>query len=134
MTYEEKANFLCLYRDNTTRLYGLAQEADRWRQIAMCTSSKGDGMPQGSHTGGKVANASINAADIVREIEQDIEAAHAERQQIREIIRTAPRRKRQLLELHYINGLHPAQIANQCGKSEEWIRKSLRNAVNALKM
>lgn len=132
MTYEQKADFLRLYTDNTVKLHGLALEVERWRQIAESTGANMDGMPRGAGTGGKVENAAVNAAAIVREIELEIEAAYAERQQVKEIIQTVPRRKRQILELHYINGMRPGDIANQYGKSEKWIRQMLRDAVNSL--
>jgi len=132
LTYQEKADFLRLYRDNSIRLHGLALEAERWRQIAMSTGANQEGVPARTPTAGRVANAAINAAAIVKEIESDIEAAHAERQQIKDIIQTAPRRKRQLLELHYINGMRAGDIANEYGKSEKWIRQMLRDAVNSL--
>lgn len=134
MTYEEKVDFLRLYADNTIRLHGLALEAERWEQIAQSMSVNLDAMPKGSGNGGKMSNGAINAVAILSEIEADTEAARAEREQVKQVIQTAPRRKRQLLELHYINGMKPGDIANEYGKSEEWIRKSIRNAVNSLEI
>lgn len=132
MTYQEKVDFLRMYNDNAFRIYGLSQEAERWRQIATSIGSSYDGLPHGTPSGGKIENAAAHAADIVRDIESDIETARAERDQVKDIISTASRRQRNLLELHYINGVSPFDIANQYGKSEKWIRQMLKDAVNRL--
>lgn len=132
MTYEEKADFLRLYADNTIRLHGLALEAERWQQIAQSIGVNMDGMPKGSGSGDKISNAAVNAVEILKEIEASTEAARAERAQVQQVIQTAPRRKRQLLELHYINGMSAAAIANEYGKSEKWIRKMLHEAVEVI--
>ena len=132
MTYQEKVDFLRMYNDNSVRIYGLSQEAERWRQIATSIGASYDGLPHGTPSGGKIENAAAHAADIVREIESDIETARAEREQVKDIIITASRRQRNLLELHFINGVSPFEIANQYGKSEKWIRQMLKDAVNNL--
>lgn len=133
MTYEEKVDFLRLYADNTIRLHGLALEAERWQQIAQSIGVNMDGMPKGSGSGDKMSNGAINAVEILKEIEASTEVARAEREQVRQIIQTAPRRKRQILELHYISGMRPGDIANQYGKSEKWIRQMLHDAVDSLR-
>ena len=107
MTYQEKVDFLRMYNDNSARSYS------------------SDGLPHGTPGGGRIENAAAQAADIVREIENDISVARAERDMVKDVIRTAPRRQRNLLELHYINGVSPFEIANQYGKSEKWIRQML---------
>lgn len=132
MTYQEKVDFLRMYNDNSVRIYGLSQEAERWRQIATSIGASSDGLPHRTPAGGRIENAAAHAADIVREIELDIETARAEREQVKDIISTASRRQRNLLELHYINGVSPFNIANQYGKSEKWIRQMLKDAVNNL--
>lgn len=134
MTYEDKADFLRLYRDNTVRLAGLALEAERWTQIACSIGLNVSEGSRGSGGSDKLSNAATNAVAIIQEIEQSIDAARAEREQIARIIQSAPRRRRQLLELYYINGMAAGEIADQYGKSEKWIRQMLHDAVDGLKI
>lgn len=134
MTYENKIELLESYREHTMRLYGLAQEAEQWRQIAESTSANNDGMPKGSETGKKVQNAAIKAADIVAIINKEIEEAKTKREAVKELIKTSPNpRYRLLLEMHYINGLSVADISRQNDKGEKWIREMLKKAVNSIK-
>jgi DNA-directed RNA polymerase specialized sigma24 family protein len=134
MTYENKIDLLESYREHTMHLYGLAQEAEQWRSIAKSTATNSDGMPRGSDTGQKVQNAAIKAADIVAQINSEIEDAKIKREAVREFIKTSLNpRYRLLLEMHYINGLSVADIAAQNDKGEKWIREMLKKAVNAIK-
>lgn len=133
MTYQEKVVMLESYQENTQRLQGLAEEAERWRQIATSTAINADGMPHGSTEGGKVQNAAINAADIVAEINKDIADVKSKRDLVKGIIATSGnRRHRLLLEQRYIYGLPVYEIANINGKSEKWTRESIKKAVNTL--
>lgn len=134
MTYENKIELLESYREHTMHLYGLAQEAEQWRSIAESTASNNDGMPRGSDTGQKVQNAAIKAADIVAQINSEIEDAKIKREAVRDFIKTSPNpRYRLLLEMHYINGLSVADISRQNDKGEKWIREMLKKAVNSIK-
>ena len=134
MTYQEKDKILRQYRDNAIRLRGLAQEADRWEQIAMSTAVSGE-PSSGGGNGGRVQAAATNAADILREIHQDMDGIREERQAVRRMVDGVQnRRQKMLLELRYINGLTVDQIANEIGKSHKWTRESLRRAVDALNM
>ena len=134
MTYQEKDKILRQYRDNAIRLRGLAQEAERWEQIAMSTAVSGE-PSSGGGNGGRVQAAATNAADILREIHQDMDGIRAERQAVRRMVDgVQSRRQKMLLELRYINGLTVDQIANEIGKSHKWTRESLRRAVDALEM
>lgn len=135
MTYREKDEILRQYRDDEIRLWGLVQEAERWEQIAMSTAMSSEPSSGGGVGGGRVQAAATNAADIVRDIRQDMDRVRAERQEIRGLVDTAQnRRQRLLLELRYINGLSVEDIANQIGKSPKWIRQSLQRAVDGLDM
>lgn len=134
MTYQEKDKILRQYRDNAIRLRGLAQEAERWEQIAMSTAVSGE-PSSGGGNGGRVQAAATNAADILREIHQDMDGIRAERQEVRQLVDGVQnRRQKMILELRYINGLTVDQIANEIGKSHKWTRESLRRAVDALNM
>ena len=135
MTYREKDEILRQYRDDEIRLWGLVQEAERWEQIAMSAAMSPEPSSGGGVGGGRVQAAATNAADIVRDIRQDMDRVRAERQEIRGLVDTTQnRRQRLLLELRYINGLSVEDIANQIGKSPKWIRQSLQRAVDGLDM
>ena len=135
MTYQEKDKILRQYRDNAIRLRGLAQEAERWEQIAMSTAISGEPSSGGGNAGGRVQTAATNAADIVQDIRQDMDGIRAERENLRQLVDGVKnRRQKMLLELRYINGLTVDQIANEIGKSHKWTRESLRRAVDALQM
>ena len=135
MTYQEKDKILRQYRDNAIRLRGLAQEAERWEQIAMSTAVSGEPSGSGGANGGRVQTAATNAADIVQDIRRDMDGIRAERQEVRQLVDGVQnRRQKMLLELHYLNGLTVDQIANEIGKSHKWTRESLRRAVDALNM
>lgn len=133
MTYQEKDRMLRQYRENAIRLRGLVQEAERWEQIAMSTAISGEPSSGGGNTGGRVQTAATNAADILRDIRQDMDGIRAERQKVRQLVDGVQnRRQKMLLELRYINGLTVDQIANEIGKSCKWTRESLHRAVDAL--
>ena len=135
MTYQEKDQVLRQYRENAIRLRGLIQEAERWEQIAMSTAINGEPSSGGGNSGGRVQTAATNAADIVQDIQRDMNGIRAERQEVRRLVDgVRNRRQKMLLELRYINGLTVDQIANEIGKSHKWTRESLRRAVDALNM
>lgn len=135
MTYKEKDLMLRQYREDAIRLRGLVQEAERWEQIAMSTAISGEPSSGGGNTGGRVQAAATNAADILRDIRQDMDGIRAERKEVRRLVDGVQnRRQKMLLELRYINGLTVDQIANEIGKSHKWTRESLRRAVDALNM
>ena len=129
MTYEEKRDFLSLYRENTTRIKGLTRELETWEGIAQSIGVKLDDMPKCSGTGDKIANAAANAVDIIRQIEADIAVAKAERQRVVDVIEKLPRRQRLVLEYRYIHGLKVSEIAEEIGKSEKWTGELIRNTV-----
>ena len=132
MTYREKDLLLRQYREDTIRLIGLTKEAERWEQIAMSTAITGEASG-GGNAGGRVQTAATNAADIIRDIQQDIRRVREERKKVRELVDSVlNRRQKMLLELRYINGLTVEQVANQTNKSVKWTRESLRKAVDNL--
>lgn len=134
MTYQEKVGFLESYQLETLRIYGLAKEAQRWREIATCTASNNDGMPGSGEISRKVQNSAVKAADLVAIINKEIAEAEAKRELVKKMIEEIQnQRHRLLMELHYINGLSIAEIAVKFDKSEKWIRESIKNAINTLK-
>lgn len=134
MTYQEKDRLLRQYRENAIRLRGLAQEAERWEQIAMSTAVSGE-PSSGTGTGGRVQTAATKAADIVQDIRNEMQGIRSERRELRKIVnRSGSRRQKMLLELRYINGLTVEQVANEIGKTTKWTRESLRRAVDALEI
>ena len=91
-------------------------------------------MPGTNTVSKKVESAAVKAADLVVEINKEIETVKMKREAVRNIIRTVPNaRYRFILELRYINGLKPEEIAVKNGKSDKWIREILRNAINSVK-
>lgn len=133
MTYQEKDRILRQYRENTVRIRGLAQEAERWEQIAMSTAISGEPSSGGGNAGGRVQAAATNAAAIVQDIRKDMDRVRAERQEVRRLVDGVQnRRQKMLLELRYINGLTVEQVANQIDKSVKWTRESLKKAVEEL--
>ena len=132
MTYEEKRDFLSIYKDNTTRIKALTRELETWEGIAQSIGVKLDDMPKGSGTGDKVSNAASNAVDIINTIKAEIEVAKAERERVREVINRQKYRQRLLLEYRYINGLKVSEIAEIIGKSDKWVGEMLRNIVTKM--
>jgi RNA polymerase sigma factor (sigma-70 family) len=134
MTYQEKIDFLESYQLETLRIYGLAKEAQEWRDIAASTATNNSGMPGGGEISRKVQNNAVKAADLVAIINKEIEEAEAKRELVKKMLEEIQnQRHRLLMELHYINGLSIAEIAVKFDKSEKWIRESIKNAVNTLK-
>ena len=132
MTYREKDLLLRQYREDTIRLIGLTKEAERWEQIAMSTAITREAS-SGGNAGGRVQTAATNAADIIRDIQQDMRRIHEERKNVRVLVDNVQnRRQKMILELRYINGLNVEQVANQINKSVKWTRESLRKAVDNL--
>ena len=133
MTYKEKDAFLRHYRDSGIEISGLIREREKWEAIAMSTAAGTE--PGGGSGSGRVQGAAVNAVDIMREIDQDIAAAAAQREEVRRVVDTHPaRRQRLMLGLRYINGLSVEDVANEIGKSVKWTRQSLQAAVAALDM
>jgi DNA-directed RNA polymerase specialized sigma24 family protein len=134
MTYQEKIDFLESYQLETLRIYGLAQEAKQWREIAMCTASNNDGTPGSGEISRKVQNNAVKAADLVAIINKEIAEAEAKRELVKKMMEEIQnQRHRLLMELHYINGLSISEIAVKYDKSEKWIRELVKNVVNTLK-
>lgn len=133
MTYKEKDSFLRQYRESCIEISGLIREREKWETIAMSTAAGAE--PGGGSGAGRVQGAAVNAADIMTEIDKDIAAAAAQREEVRRVVDSHPaRRQRLMLGLRYINGLSVEDVANEIGKSVKWTRQSLQAAVNALNM
>lgn len=133
MTYKEKDAFLRQYREKCIEISGLIREREKWETIAMSTAAGTE--PGGGSGSGRVQGAAVNAADIMTEIDNDIAAAAARREEVRRVVDAHPaRRQRLMLGLRYINGLSVEDVANEIGKSVKWTRQSLQAAVNALNM
>lgn len=134
MTYEEKRDFLSLYKDNTLRIQGLSYELEKWEGIAQSIGVKLDDMPKGSGPSDKISTAASNAVDIINTIKAEIEVAKAERERVREVIDRQKYRQRLLLEYRYINGYKVSEIAEIIGKSEKWVGEMLRSIVVKLEI
>lgn len=135
MDIRAKREYLRSYQQLQNRIIGLTHEIEKWKTIGEKVNSaiSGAGVCS-SGNNSKVENSAVNTSDIITEIQMEINSALQQRDAILNTIRWKSRkmRHRELLEMHYINGMSTSKIAKILKKEEKTVQNAISKAVNEL--
>ena len=135
MDIRAKREYIRSYQQLQNRIIGLTHEIEKWKTIGEKVNNA-IGRSGGSSSGNnsKVENSAVNTSDILKEIQLEINSALQQRDAILITIREKSRkmRHRELLEMHYINGMSTAKIARILKKEEKTVQNAISKAVNEL--
>lgn len=134
MTYREKKIFLESYQVSQRKIKGLQREIEQWETIATGITQKLSATA--THTNGttsKIENCAVKISEIERNIANELNIAKINREQVKTAIDNVKDvRKREILELKYINGLSVHRIAIDYDKADDNIYKMLRTAIKTM--
>lgn len=132
--YENKKRYLQQYRDLYSRVVGLTNEMQNWDDLALRINQRYDAAGgTGSNQGSRIETGAISANDVRKVIAQELTEAKRIRSEVAETIRAVKKDyHRQVLELHYINGLPLWRVAKILRKSEDTIKYIHKTAVNLI--
>lgn len=137
MDLKEKRAYLGEYQKIQNRIAGLTHEIEKWKSIGDKVNSAMDA--SGIHSGGnnsKVERSAINTSDILADIQKDVNRAKKQRDDIITIINEKSRkmRHRELLTMHFINGMSVSKIAKQLKKEDKTVANAITVALKELDM
>ena len=135
MDIRAKREYLRSYQQLQNRIIGLTHEIEKWKNIGEKVNSEisgAGGCSSGNNS--KVENSAVNTSDIITEIQLEINSALQQRDAILNTIRwkSLKMRHRELLEMHYINGMSTSKIAKILKKEEKTVQNAISKAVNEL--
>lgn len=135
MNIKEKREFLSEYRNIQGRIAGLTNEITKWKTIGEKVNSamSATGVMGGDNTS-KVERSAVNTSDIIRDIQKEIDAALEQRRAIIEAIQTKCKRMRyrEVLKMHFINGMSIQKMARTYGKEDKTISNMITVAIKEL--
>ena len=135
MTNKEKRDYLMHYQNLQNRIIGLTHEIEKWESIASKVNSaiNGSCVSSGDNSS-KVERGAVNVADIINSIQTEINSAKYVRDEILNTIRTKCRvmRYREVLEMHFINGMSVYSIAKALKKEDKSVHKIINAALKEL--
>ena len=77
----------------------------------------------------------VNTTDILKKIQFEINAAENERQNVLDAISKGKKlRQREILRMHFVNGMSVAKIARRLGKEEKTVSNAITNALRDLEI
>ena len=134
MTYNEKKRFLEGYLYSVRRIKGLQNELEMWATIGTGITQKlKPVMVQGGNSSNKIEDCAIRIAEIEDKITKEIEDSIIEKAKVESAIMTIKdTRRRELIQLRYINNVPVYKIAQDYNKSDKAIYKQLRNSIRNL--
>ena len=134
MTYNEKKRFLESYTVSIRKIKGLQRELEEWQTIGTNITQKLKPiMVQNGLTNSKIEDCAIRIANIEDQIISEIEKAEDNKNSIEQaltLIRDS--RRRELLQLRYINNIPVKTIAIDYDKPEDNIYKMIRTAIKIM--
>ena len=135
MDIRAKREYLRSYQQLQNRIIGLTHDIEKWKTIGEKVNSAisgAGGCSSGNNS--KVENSAVNTSDIITEIQIEVNSALQQRDAILNTIRgkSLKMRHRELLEMHYINGMSTAKIAKVLKKEEKTVQNAISKAVNEL--
>lgn len=135
MTVKEKRAFLGEYQRIQNRIIGLTHEIEKWKSIGDKVNSAMDA--SGVHSGGnnsKVERSAVNTSDILSDIQNDVNRAKKQRDDIITTINEKSRkmRHRELLTMHFVNGMSVSKIARQLKKEDKTVANAITVALKEL--
>ena len=135
MTEKEKRKYLEEYQSLQRAIIGFTSELEKWKSIGGKVNSVMDAT--GVRSGGnvsKVERSAVNTSDILRDIQNDINKAQKHRGDIVATIneKSAKMRHRELLTLHFVNGMSVRQIAKLYSKEDKTVSNAISVAIREL--
>ena len=136
MTYNEKKRFLEGYLYSVRRIKGLQNELEMWATIATGITQKLKPiMVQGGSNSNKIEDCAIRIAEIEDNITKEIEKSISEKARVESAIMTIKdTRRRELVAMHYINGVPIKKIAQDHDKDINNMYRTIRKTVIAMKL
>lgn len=134
MTYNEKKRFLEGYLYSVRRIKGLQNELEMWATIGTGITQKlKPVMVQGGNSSNKIEDCAIRIAEIEDKITKEIEDSIIEKAKVESAIMTIKdTRRRELIQLKYINNVPVKKIALDYGKPNDSIYKMIRKTVKSM--
>ena len=133
MTFDEKKEFLCSYRDAVNNIKWLQKERQNWDDIAHKITQTITPVQGGGGVSDRVGSAAAEIAVIDAEITAEIERAQQQREMVKAAIGTITnRRHRTILNMIYLSGMSQFSVSCALGKTERNIQDLHRRAVDRL--
>lgn len=135
MTEKEKRKYLEEYQSLQRAIIGFTFEIEKWKSIGDKVNSAMDAT--GVRAGGnvsKVERSAVNTSDILRDIQNDINDCKKRRDGIKDAINqnSAKMRHRELLTMHFVNGMSVRQIAKLYSKEDKTVSNAISVAIREL--
>lgn len=134
MTIKEKRIYLGQYQRIQNRIFGLTNELEKWKAIGEKVNNAmgiGGGSKQANNS--KVEKSAVNTMEILKAIQAEVDEAEESRQRIIDTINNAPKlRHREILNMHFVNGMSVEKIARRLKKEEKTVSNAITNALREL--
>lgn len=135
MTNQEKREYLKSYQSIQNRIIGLTHEIEKWKSIGDNLNRAMD--VSGIHSGcnsSKVERSAVNTSDIITDIQNDINGEKKRRDDIKAAIneKSSKMRHRELLTMHFVNGMSVRQIATLYKKEDKTVANAITVAIKEL--
>lgn len=136
MTYNEKKRFLEGYSYSIRRIKGLQRELEQWTTIATGITQKlKPVIIKNGTTNSKIEDCAIRIAELENKLMKEINKAEADRINIETTIMTIrDTRRRELVQLRYIHNIPVSKLAQEYGKSEDNIYKTIRKTIKNMEI
>lgn len=134
MTYNEKKRFLESYITCIRRIKGLQRELEEWQTIGTNITQKLKPIiVQSGMNSSKTEDCAIKIANIEDQIISEISQAEDNKQSIEcAISLVRDTRRRELLQLRYVNNISVRKLAIDYNKPEDNIYKMIRTAIKSM--
>jgi len=134
MTYNEKKRFLEGYTYSVRRIKGLQNELEMWATIATGITQKIKPiMVQGGNNSNKIEDCAIRIAEIEDKITREIEDSIAQKAKVESAIMTIKdTRRRELIQLRYINNVPIKKIAVDYDKDVNNVYRTIRKTIGSM--
>lgn len=134
MTYNEKKRFLESYTASIRRIKGLQRELEEWQTIGTNITQKlKPVIIQNGMNSSKIEDCAIRIANIEDQIISEISKAEENKNSIEIAINLVrDSRRRELLQLRYVNNIPVKTIALDYDKPEDNIYKMIRTAIKII--
>lgn len=134
MTYNEKKRFLEGYTYSVRRISGLQRELEQWTTIATGITQKlKPVIIKNGTTNSKIEDCAIRIAELEDKLMREIDQAENNRIHIESTIMTIrDTRRRELLQLRYIHNIPVTKLAQEYGKTEDNIYKTIRKTIKTM--
>lgn len=136
MTVQEKRTYLGEYQALQKHIAGLTHELEKWNTLGCkVNNAMGNGGSGSNVKSSKVEVSAVNVVDIIKDIQKDIDDALEKRENIKKAICTSKKlRHREILQLHFVNGMSVSAIASEYKKEDKTIANSITAALKELEI